>query len=152
MDEWSTEEKKPLSVEELKAESLKLRNLDTEVKHYDKIVSELKSEREVVRQNIIAMLIDSGLETFKAPGVGTVTVVTTPTVKTPKDAESKQKLFDFLMSKGEDVFYTYVGVNSRSLNSLYKLELEKSLAKGEMFDLPGVEQGENIVKLSLKKS
>lgn len=73
---------------------------------------------------------------------GLVTRTVRYSVQTPKSPEEKAAFFNWLReSKGEDVFWAYATVNSQSLNSLYKAEMD--IAKQEAnfdFKIPGLSE------------
>lgn len=59
--------------------------------------------------------------------------------QTPKTREEKQELSNYMQSKyGADAFWTYFSVNSRTLQTFAKEELEQAEEKDDYnFELPG---------------
>jgi hypothetical protein len=109
-----------------------LRAKEAEISQHKKAVSE---ELELAEQKALSMLEESGMKSFKTP-FGTVGVSYRTSVRTPKTEEDKQKLFVYLRERGLE---SMIGVNSMSLNSLYKAGLEQAIAEGkDDFELPGV--------------
>lgn len=59
--------------------------------------------------------------------------------QTPKSREAKEKFFAWLKEKGDEVYYQYMTVNSQSLNSLAKAELEAAKEREDLdFAIPGL--------------
>ena len=95
----------------------------------------------------------SGKKTYIAEGFGRVTVKEELSVRTPKTPEDKQKFFDWLRNHmGEDAYYAYMTVNSRSLNSLYKQKVEEYGEQGKVLEIDGLESPSSFTKLSFTKA
>ncbi len=72
--------------------------------------------------------------------------------KTPKTLEDKKKFFDYVRSLGEEQFYTWLGINSQSLQTFCKeqqLDEHGNLKIG--FQVPGIEPSTTTVDLNIKK-
>lgn len=100
---------------------------------------------------MLEALTAEGKRQYQVAGVGKLSVINKFQVSMPKDHESKKLLLEYLESKGEDVFLSYVTVNHQSLNSLYNQENELALENGQIYNLPGVaeatcEQGVRLTK------
>lgn len=149
-NEWY-DEGKEVSLEDVKALAEKLDVLDLDYKTKKKASSEAKAEADMVRAKIIAILKEAGLTKFHAPNVGMFSVSYTPTIKTPKSFEEKEAFFDYLKSKGKDMYLTYASVNSASLNTLFKAEMITAAEAGEAFEMPGCEIGATLEKLSFRR-
>lgn len=112
-------------------------------------IDPLKEELRTIDGKIIEELQSLGVNSFKSGG-GTVSLVTRYSVRTPKEPEDKEALFEYLRSKGDDVYYHYVSVNSQSLQSFYKAELEQAKEAGDFdFKVPGV--GEPVASVTLQR-
>ncbi len=74
------------------------------------------------------------------------------TVATPKSIEEKVAFFDWLATKGDEVRWQYTTVNSQSLNSLYKAEMEVAKEEGNFeFKIPGIGEPTFVATLSRRK-
>lgn len=79
---------------------------------------------------------------------GTIELRERKSVKIPRTPEDKKMLFEWLQTKG--IFWEYVGVNSASLNSIYKTESEIAEQEGKDFLLPGVGAPTSTITTVLK--
>ena len=104
------------------------------VKALEDRVSDEKKILEKMKSKILGYLDQFGKDKYQSE-YGTVSRTKKFSVKVPKDEASKEKLFGWLKEKGIDMHY--MTVNSISLNSLYKKELD---AMGVDFEMPGVEE------------
>jgi hypothetical protein len=93
------------------------------------------------------------LEKQHIPDYGTVFVRTEYSVKTPKDPESKQQLFEYIRRKyGSDTLLGKQSINSQTLNAFYKEELSLAKQGGNInWKLPGVEEPSAYHKLGTRK-
>ncbi len=100
----------------------------------------LKRETEVLEElksKFVYYAEEAGMTTHTLTGVGTVYVSEYYNVSTPKTAEQKKLLFDYLREKG--ILWEMVNVNSATLNSFHNAEIEAAKLKGDIdFKLPGV--------------
>lgn len=113
----------------------------------DQLKEELKQltgELEADKRKVIEYLEEADMSKYAHPR-GTVFVQNKFSTKVPKDEEAKKKLFAWLEEKG--IALQYLTVNSNSLNSLYKAELE---ASGEEFSMPGVEEPQLYQTLAMR--
>lgn len=102
-----------------------------------------------VKESIRRTLELSGIDNVRANGFLFFTK-TKSSVQTPKTAEDKKKLFDYLESQG--LFLEIASVNSQTLNSLYKNLSEKAAEEGNLdFTLPGVKPAESYVTLEMRR-
>lgn len=107
-----------------------------------------KAKKEV-EQKLLKALELSGLTSFKALGFNFYQQVQQG-VKTPKTLEDKALLFEYLKSLG--IYDELIGVNSQTLNSLFKSQEKEALEKGILeFTMPGVEKSEPYTILKMRK-
>lgn len=86
--------------------------------------------------NLLNALRDIDKDKYQVKGLGQVSVVNKFSVPTPKSHQEKKEFFKFLKEYGgEDFFWTYASVNSRSLNSLVNDIKEEN---GADFEVPGI--------------
>lgn len=116
---------KKKEVDELK-EKLKNANADltTRKRAFLKLMEEMELEKQLI------------------PGFGTVSMSARASWKTPKDIHSKHKLFTWIAeTKGQDVLDAMISINSQTLNSFAKAELDAHLQEGDIeFRIPGLEE------------
>lgn len=124
-----------------------------------KAVDDLKEQTEEANKVLTGMKLDivKALEAMEldkqhVPGCGTVYRQKNFSVKVPKDPQSKQLLFSWIASKkGQDVLDNMISVNSMTLNSFYKSELEAAKEEGNVdFKVPGIEVPEVYWSLGMK--
>ena len=89
----------------------------------------LQSELDDVEMKIMRVMELLGQTKFSAHGY-TFYTHTSMSVQTPKTPEEKEMLFDWLREKG--IFAEIVGVNSQTLNKLYRDFADEALARGEL--------------------
>lgn len=110
---------------------MKKEQADAEAKHLNGILIEEQNK-------VMAKLEALGLESYKAKA-GTFAYSMREGFRVPKDLESKKAFFDFLKDKG--VYEEMISVNSMTLNSWAKAEIEAALEKGDFdFKVPGLEK------------
>lgn len=129
--------------DELFQVNLKLQEIDTKRKQ----VAEKKEE---LQAKVMAVLkdLDKTSHRFKHCAV---TLKQQASVATPKSAEDKEKLFQWLKSKGEEVFLHYASVNSQSLNALYRSERDIAAKEGNInWEMPGVGKESIYYSLSVR--
>lgn len=108
-------------------------------------LKELNEAEERDETKILEMLEASDLDSFDGTK-GKVSIVNRFTVRVPQSIDDKQALFKYLQQR--KIFYELVSVNSMTLNSFYKKEMEIAQSEGNTdFKIPGV--GEPGVKKSL---
>lgn len=110
------------------------------------ITEELESEEASMIEALNALEMTS----HKGPAGG-VSISHRTSVKTPKTLEAKNKLFDYLRAKG--LFDTMVSVNSQTLNSFYKAEMEQAIEAGNSeFQIPGLDEVTVSQTLSFRRN
>lgn len=98
----------------------------------------LKKKLAEVEAKILATLEAQELTSFKSKH-GTVVRSSRFSVRVPADTDAKVEFFKWLNTKGRDIYWKYVTVNSNSLNSLYKQEMEVAKEEGNIdFKIPGI--------------
>ncbi len=124
--------------------------LDDEIEALER--DTMKPKRAALKElegKILQTLADHDMSSFKSSR-GTVVRAVRYTVPTPKTIEDKVAFFDWLnKEKGREVYWTYASVNSQSLNSFYKAEMEAAKEAGNFnFKIPGLAEPEATPILS----
>lgn len=131
-----------LTMTEMDALIVENQKLWTDYEEKKKISSEAFHKAEESDAKICQALKDAGKTSFKVDGLGTITIVQTESVTTPKSNEDKKKFFKYLReTAGDEVMFTYMTVNSQSLNSWYKKKVEEVANAGNLlgFQVPGID-------------
>jgi hypothetical protein len=90
------------------------------------------------------------MEKFYVEGHGLLHTVDRFTVPVPKTIEQKKQFGKYLQEKG--IFWELMSVNSATLNSFHKTELEAAISRGDVdFKLPGIGDPSHIRTLNIKK-
>lgn len=98
-----------------------------------------------LKKKVLEYMEEFGKDKYSS-NMGTISVQNKFSVQVPKDAEQKQKFFDWLKEKG--IFDGTITVHSATLNSLYNSMLEES---GDPdFEIPGVGRGTYYKILSIR--
>lgn len=127
--------------------------LEAEIEAYERdVLKPKKAKLDLMEGQILQTLADNELTSFKSSH-GTVVRSTRYSVRTPKTIEEKTAFFEWLnKSKGREVYWTYVSVNSQSLNSFYKAEMEAAKEAADFdFKIPGIGEPEATPVLSKRK-
>jgi len=129
------------------------------VEELDKLVRDMKVARDayevksqeskalyaeyVKKDNEVMQALDaSGKSKYTVDGLGTVSVVSSLKVRTPKTIEEKQAFLDYISNKyGQEVMIDKVSFNYQSLNAFYKEEFNQADNKAA-FSIPGLESPE----------
>jgi len=120
----------------------KIEALEEESKNYSEKLKKLQGK-------ILAIMEQTDQTSYKGP-FGTILRVKRFTVKHPKDPENKGKFFEYLENKG--VLESMVTVNSQTLNSWYKQEMEAAVESGNVdFSVPGLEPPQYLEYLTMRK-
>lgn len=155
MSEWeelSTDD--TITTEELDSlvEAMSEAKADYEAKK--KISTEAHADYQIKRAYLIAKLQAANKKKYDVEGVGSVTVTESLKVKTPKDFDDKQKLFDWIEGEmGQEGILSYLGINYNTLNSLYneRFAQAKEEGTGADFNIPGINSPETEYGLRFKK-
>lgn len=100
------------------------------------VKKEITGRLEDAEKKMIETLLANEMTSYRSPS-GLCSLSFRTSVKTPKTLEDKTALFEYLKQKG--LYDTMVSVNSQTLNSFYKSELEAAKERGDdNFNVPGV--------------
>ena len=112
---------------------LDLRTEEARISNEKKAITEKLDEAESKMREILEQ---AGMTSYKSP-FGTTSISYRTSVKTPKTAEDRAKFFEHLKKLG--LYDNMVTVNSQTLNSFYKSELEQAKERGDSdFEIPGL--------------
>lgn len=117
-------------------------------------LEEASKKMEGLKLDVMKMMEAGDLQKFPLPGYGTVYRQQSFSVKTPKTPQDKEKLFTWIKeTKGEDVLDNLLSINSMTLNSLFKEELEQAKERGDVnWAMPGVGVPEVYYKLGMRNT
>jgi hypothetical protein len=105
--------------------------------------AELKAE-------VISYMEHLEKDKYPVKGHGTLSLSDRFSVRVPKTLEEKKALFEYLKEKG--IFFEMASVNSQTLNSFYKAEMEEAAKQGNTdFSIPGVGEPNHQRTLSIRK-
>ena len=139
-DKWTTDQLEGLAKEAFAAKRLADEHQQKEKNHR-------------ARQHEIEAAIQKYLEFYNKEkyisAVGDINIRTRHSFKIPKEPKDKKALFEWMQKKG--IFWQYVNVNSQSLNSLMKSEMEAAEVSGESFSVPGISEATEYKRISLKE-
>lgn len=142
--------KEEITVELLEAiaeNSFKLKALHAQVKKEQTVLNSLKEEQLGYLKHLMDVL-DLG-SSYRSK-YGTVSVSEVPNYRLPQDDESRAKFFGYLKDKG--VYDSMINVNSKTLQSFVKQEIDLAEDEGNFDFLPdGIEETEYRTKFSLRK-
>jgi hypothetical protein len=128
----------------------KMWELREKIESHEEIVKDLNKELTILKGKFIRFCEIEDLEKQHLPGFGTVSVTTEFSYKTPKTNEDKQAFASYCEEK--EMFWDVFSVNSRTLQSRLKTELEIRESEGN-FDptFPGIEPPESYKKVNFRK-
>lgn len=108
---------------------------------------------ENLKAKMIAYLEHFGKHHYPIPGVGAFTIRERQTVTIPKDSETKKQFLQWLRSKGDEVYLTYVTVNHNTLQGIYNDEFETAVKEGRSgeFQIPGIGSPKLVKNLAVTK-
>lgn len=108
-----------------------------EVEAAQDVVKELNKQLASLEMTMLETLKGLGKDSYKSE-IGTISIIHRTSFKTPKTPEEKAAFFDYLRAK--NMFDALVSVNSQTLNSFCKAELETAIAEGRglEFQIPGI--------------
>lgn len=114
----------------------RIANLRAQEEEASRVKKEINELLEIEEARMIEMLASNQLTSYKGPG-GKVVLAYRTSVRVPKEGNDKAALFEWLREKG--LYDQLVSVNSQTLNSLYKSELDEAKERGETdFAIPGL--------------
>jgi hypothetical protein len=121
----------------------KLERIEAEAKNQSQIVESLKSK-------VIACMDEYDMDKFAVAGHGTLFKQNRFTVTVPKDGSEREAFFGHLRQRG--IFDELITVNSQTLNSWYKREMEAALEQGNPdFTVPGIAEPKLVTTLGMRK-
>jgi hypothetical protein len=127
-----------LTIEEMNAQVEKIATLRVQEADAAKIKKEVMDALELAESTMMEMLTQENMKSYDSP-MGKVTLAYRTSVKTPKTPEDKEAFFAYL--KNRNLYDSMISVNSQTLNSLYKAELEEATERGDMdFAIPGIKE------------
>lgn len=147
LEAWENEAKKELSVDEMDSLVKEYKSLRDDYEEKKKVSTEAYHKYKQKEGQILEALENSNKSKYFVDGIGTVSKEEKLRVSTPKDAESKKKLFKYFRDMGPDFYLSMVTVNSNTLNSFYNQESEKH-ADDPTWNIPGL--GEPQVQKTMK--
>lgn len=114
-------------------------------------VKPLEEKIAVLEGRILDVLWSNDITSYRAKAV-TVIRATRYTVATPKTQEDKAAYFAWLRAKSEETYWAQMSVNSQTLNSFYKAEMEVAKESGDIdFKIPGLGEPEAKPYLTRRK-
>lgn len=112
------------------------------------LVTQVNKEIMILEQKCTLHLKELERTEYSSP-YGKVTIKEMWSVNLPDTPTAKKLFFDWLRSR--EIFDKYATVNSRSLQSLFKVEWEEAKKTGNMnFSLPGIEAPKLFEKTDFK--
>jgi hypothetical protein len=130
-----------------KAKHIKeLRDKETELSNLKKVAT---TQLEEAEREFLEILTAEGMDSFRSP-VGLLSITHRTSVQTPKTPEDKAKFFAHLKAQG--LYDQMVSVNSQTLNSYYKDQLEQAKKRGDAdLEIPGISGVTITPNLSFRK-
>ena len=112
---------------------------------------EVQTIRRELENKIMSKLKEVGNTTYVSK-FGRASIKTSLSYKTPKDSESKKKLFEYIKGKGEEVYNSLLSVNSQTLNAWAKAETQHAADNGIFpFEIPGLDEPISYETISFRK-
>jgi hypothetical protein len=113
---------------------------------------EIQAVRRSLENKIMSKLKEVGNTSYISK-FGRASIKTSLSYKTPKDAQAKQQLFDYIKAKGDDVYLSLLSVNSNTLNAWAKDELRHAIEIGTFpFSIPGLDEPIPYETISFRKA
>jgi hypothetical protein len=145
------EHKKEVSLTEFQELGEKLFQARKEFDEAQAIADEKSKKVEELKYKVLSIMEEAGLENQSIAGYGKIFVQNRFTVSFPKDPEKKGKFFEYLQNKG--IFEDMVSVNSQTLNSWYKAEMEAAVEAGNAdFRISGLDEPKLVKTLAMRKA
>jgi hypothetical protein len=145
-----SEEKKPVTVEELDLLVELMFAQKRKIEEADAVTTELNKELTVMKGKAVAYLKELGRDSYRTE-FGTIGIGEKWRVSIPQTDDDKQALFGHLKERG--ILWQYATVNSNSLNSLFlqDWEIAKKAGDGMGFKMPGVSDPKLFEDLRMTK-
>jgi hypothetical protein len=116
---------------------------DTAEQEYDRKAAAVKE----VEAKLIGLLKVVNRDKFTTPGAGTAYISHRQNFTTPKTGEDKVQLFNYIRTKyGEEVLRSMISINSATLNSWAKKEIDAGA-----LNIPGLGQPTSTEILGFRK-
>jgi len=131
-------------IEAMIAESFRMKEQYAEAK---KIASEYYNKLSKIQAEVIEVLMDLGKTKYVSDS-GTFSFKVNETFRVPKTPEDRERFFNFLKEK--EIYEDMITVNSATLNSWAKLEIENSTELD--YQIPGLEKSPPSFKASMLKA
>lgn len=149
IDEINKLSKEEITVDVLERVSKACYDYKKQASEFDKQKKEANIQKDVV-QELLGNLMDKLEITSYKSKSGTISKNEQPNYRLPQDDDSRKKFFSYLKEKG--VYDTMITINSRSLQSYIKQEVELMELDGKFDELPdGIEETEYRTVYSLRK-
>jgi len=101
----------------------------------------------VIEDTLMGLLKSSNRESFKTPGVGSVSITHRQNFTTPKSGDEKVALFNYIKEKyGEETLRSMISINSMTLGSWAKKEIEEGV-----LTIPGLAQPTVTEKITFRR-
>lgn len=151
LDLWKTEGE--VSIEQMDNAVKQLREAKQRKQEAKAVADAASKEYAEAERKVMTLMQEAGKETYIAEGFGRVTLKEELSVQTPKSPDEKEAFFKWIKENmGDDAYFAYMSVNSRSLNSLYKQKTEEFGARGELLQIDGLSEPTAYTKLSFTKA
>lgn len=139
-----------MTIEQLTKQVELIAKLRSEEEAASRAKKEITEQLEAAEAQMMEWLAASNLTTFSAPS-GKIVVAYRTSVRTPKLPEDREAFFTYLKNRG--LYDSMISVNSSSINSLYKEELEEAKARGEAdFSIPGIREVSIVPQLRFTRA
>lgn len=144
-------EQKQWTIDEVHDLVEKFHRLSLEIKTIKEEEKILQEEKRNIESSLLEYFTQTGTSSVTGRNDVKLHVRKSLSFKTPKDPESKKRFFEYLKQKGEDVFWSYITVNSQSLNAFCKKEIEVHNDQGDqVFNVPGIDTPTHYEKVILQ--
>lgn len=101
----------------------------------------------VIEDTLMGLLKSSNRESFKTPGIGSVSITHRQNFTTPKSGDEKVALFNYIKEKyGEETLRSMISINSMTLGSWAKKEIEEGV-----LTIPGLAQPTVTEKITFRR-
>ncbi len=101
----------------------------------------------VIEDTLMGLLKSSNRESFKTPGVGSVSITHRQNFTTPKSGDEKVALFNYIKEKyGEETLRSMISINSMTLGSWAKEEISTGV-----LTIPGLAQPTVTEKITFRR-
>lgn len=138
-----------VKLKDLKDLSAKIVDLRLKAAEAKRIKAGIDAELDASEEKMLTTLTANDMTQFRSEH-GLMSVGYFTSVKTPKSEADKQSFYEFLKSKG--LYDSMISVNSSTLNSFYKSEMEAAIARGEEdCKIPGLNDISISPRLSVRK-